>query len=501
MTAKKYETIIGLELHIQLDTESKMFCGSSNKDTLEPNVHICPVCTGHPGTLPVVNREAIDMGVKMALAINCKINKETKFDRKHYFYPDLPKGYQISQFDQPLAYEGSIMVYEDGMNGRTIRINRLHLEEDAAKNIHTKDGTLVDFNRAGTPLAEIVTEPDLRTPEEAKLFLQELQMMARYLKISEADMEKGHLRCDANISLRPQGDEAIYPKTEIKNLNSFKAVERALKYEVKRQTELWDKHEAPELLETRGWDEKAQETVSQRTKEESSDYRYFPEPDIPPLNILDEKIEELRARIPELPHDRRERFKRDYYLSYYDAKLITSDPRVGEFFENAVSELQAWLYSLDETEGSDEEIWNKNGEKLTRLMKNWLTTEVFGLLAKEGKSFKDLKINPENFAEFITIVYQNKVNSSAAQKIMKVMFDRGADPSQVMEEENLEQVQDEDELNSACDQAIADNVKSVEDFKNGKDKALMFLVGQVMKQMKGKANPQMVTDIFRDKLK
>ncbi|MFH0819154.1 MAG: Asp-tRNA(Asn)/Glu-tRNA(Gln) amidotransferase subunit GatB [Patescibacteria group bacterium] len=497
----KYEAVIGLEIHIQLATKSKMFCGSDNKDTLEPNVNVCPICMGHPGTLPAVNREAVEMGIILGLALNCEINKETKFDRKHYFYPDLPKGYQISQYDEPLAKKGTLMVYPDGLSGYTIRINRLHLEEDAAKNIHTANGTLIDFNRAGTPLAEIVTEPDIKTPLEARLFLQELQMIARYLNVSNADMEKGNLRCDANISMRPVGEDALYPKIEIKNLNSFRSVEHALKYEIERQAKLWEENNAPEKEETRGWDEKKQETVLQRTKEDAADYRYFPEPDIPPLTFTDQEIQTYKMRLPELPHDRRERFKDEYFLNYVDAKVITSDPRVSDFYENSISELRAWLNSLDNTNGSDDEIWNKNGEKLCRIAKNWLTTDIFGLLAKTNQDFRDLKITPENFAEFITLIYENKINSSAAQAILKIMFDRGADPSQVMEEENLEQIQDQDSLSTACDEAIKINPVSVEDFKNGKDKALMFLVGQVMKQMKGKANPQIITDLLRDKLK
>lgn len=497
----KYEAVIGLEIHIQLATKSKMFCGSDNKDTLEPNVNVCPICTGHPGTLPVLNKEAVKMGMKMALALNCRINQENKFDRKHYFYPDLPKGYQISQNDQPLAQNGSLMIYPDGLNGTTININRLHLEEDSAKNVHTAEGTLVDFNRAGTPLIEIVTEPTIKTPQDAKLFLQELQMIARYLKISSADLEKGHMRCDANISLRQVGDEALYTKIEIKNLNSFKAVEHALEYEINRQTELWDNDQAPEVLETRGWDDKNQKTVLQRTKEAQADYRYFPEPDIPPLNISEDEIMKIKNQIPELPNDRRERFKEEYYLSYADAKLITADPVLSDYFENTISELRAWLDSLDSTEGSDAEIWVQNGQKLCRLVKNWLTSDIFGLLAKNNIELKKIKITPENFAEFITLIYQNKINSTAAKKIIEVMFNKGADPSQVMEEGKFEQVQDEDAISQACDEAIKTNQSSVKDFQAGKDKVLMFLVGQVMKKMKGKANPQMITDILRAKLK
>lgn len=497
----EYEAVIGMEIHLQLNTQSKMFCGSDNHDTLDPNINVCPICTGHPGTLPVVNKEAVLMGLRMALALRCEINKETKFDRKHYFYPDLPKGYQISQYDKPLGKNGSLVVYPDAMTGKTIRINRIHLEEDSAKNVHTKNGTLVDFNRASTPLLEIVTEPDLRTPLEAKNFLQELQILARYLGTSQADMEKGHMRCDANISLRPENDEAFYPKTEIKNLNSFRAVEKALNFEIKRQEKLWENDQAPENLETRGWNDKKEETVSQRVKEESADYRYFPEPDIPPLIFTDKEINSIKQQLPELPYDRRERFMNEYFLSYYDAKMLTSDILISDYFEKTISELQAWLFALDTVSGSDEEIWRQNGEKLTKLVKNWLTTEIFGLMAKNNYNFKALKISPENFAEFITLIYQNKINSSAAKKIIEIMFNKGSDPSQVMEEYNFEQIFDEKQLTKVCEEVLKLNKSSVDDYKKGKTRALMFLVGQVMKKMKGLANPQMITDILRKKLK
>lgn len=497
----KYEAIIGLEIHIQLATKSKMFCGSDNADTLEPNINVCPICLGHPGTLPVVNQEAVKMGLKMALAINCRINKNSKFDRKHYFYPDLPKGYQISQYDLPIGENGVLTISEDNINTIGIRITRIHLEEDSAKNIHTSNGTLIDFNRAGTPLIEIVTEPDIKTPKQARIFLQELQILTRYLKISSADMEKGHLRCDANISLRPIGDDALYPKIEIKNLNSFRSVEKALEYEIQRQTKLWEDNNAPSQQESRGWDEKKYQTVLQRVKENTADYRYFPEPDIPPLNISADTILQSKESLPELPIQTRERFKEEYYLNLADAKILTTEPLVADFFEQTISELKSWLNSLDSTEGSDEEIWNQNGAKLSRLTKNWLTSEIFGLLAKTNDSFSKLKITPENFAEFITLIYQNKINSQIAKQLLLEMFKKGVDPSQYIQENKLEQNNDQDAINRFCIEAINNNPNSVHDYKNGKDKALMFLVGQVMKQMKGKANPQFITDILREKLK
>lgn len=497
----KYEAIIGLEIHIQMKTKSKMFCGCDNKDTEEPNINVCEICMGHPGTLPVVNQQAIDWGLKMALALNCTINQEMKFDRKHYYYPDLPKGYQISQFDQPLAEKGHLDIVIDHMQKRKIGITRLHLEEDAAKNTHAKDGTLVDFNRAGTPLMEIVSEPEIRSALEAKIYLQELHKIARYLNVSDADMEKGHFRCDANISLRPNDDTALYPKTEIKNLNSFKAVEKAIAFEIERQQKLWNKHKAPETLETRGWDDKKGETISQRDKEDSADYRYFPEPDLPPVIITEEQVKTVQRRLPEMPLARKLRFREEYELSHHDAEMLVADPTIGEYYENTISELKAWLFSLDETEGTDAEIWKKNRKKMSRLVNSWLTTEIFKLMNAAGDKFADLKITPENLAEFVTMLYQNKINSSAAQVILEEMYKKGADPSQVMDEKNLEQEQDEGKIEDYCDQAINKFPKIVDDYKAGKEKAIMFLVGQVMKESKGKANPQLVTDILRDKLK
>lgn len=500
MPKTEYEAIIGLEIHIQVNTKSKMFCGSDNAEADEPNVNVCPICMGHPGTLPVVNDEAVKKGAAMALALNCKINKKSKFDRKQYFYPDLPKGYQISQYDLPLAEKGYLEIYPDNIRPMQIGIERLHLEEDTAKIFHARDGVRLDFNRAGCPLMEIVTEPDFRDPFEARLFLQELQIVARWLGVSDADMEKGHFRCDANVSLREKGDKAMYPKTEVKNLNSFRAVENALKYEINRQQGLWEENEAPEKQETRGWNDKNKKTVPQRKKEALADYRYFPEPDIPPLVLEKKAVQEMERGMPALPHVRRERFMQEYGLSYADARVVTNAPEVADFFEDAMSELRAWLYSLDETEGSDEEIWRKYGAKVTRMLFSALTTEVFGLLKESGDDFGDLKISPENMAELITLKWENRLNSANAKKVLKAMFERGSDPSQVMDEEDLEQVQDEERIESVCDKIIRANPKPVEDYRDGKEKSLMYLVGQAMKESKGKASPQALIDIFHSKL-
>lgn len=496
---QEYEAIIGLEIHIRLDTESKMYCGTKNAESDEPNVYTCPICMGHPGTLPVLNQEAVTLGTRVALALNCDIPLFTKFDRKNYFYPDLPKGYQISQYDKPLAVNGSLEVYPNEIDPKRIGIERLHLEEDAAKLKHAKDGSsLVDFNRAGAPLAEIVTRPDMRTAAEAKLFLQELQQIVRYVHASHADMEKGHMRCDANISLRPIGDTALYPKTEVKNMNSFRSVERAILYEIERQTQQWEEHKAPDVTTTRGWDDSKGVTVEQRTKEDAADYRYFPEPDIPPLERSQEEIDALKRKLPELPMQRRLRFVAEYELSYNDAKTLTSETVISEFFEDTISELRSWLNSLDDTPGSDEEIWKTNRKKMGRLTASWITSEVFKLCNAQGVNFADSKITAENMAELLTLVYEKRVNSSAAQKILQIMFQNGGDPSVIMEEHDLTQVSDHGAIDEIIQGVIHSNTQAVSEYKAGKEKALMFLVGQVMKASKGKVNPEVATELLKN---
>lgn len=495
------ETIIGLEIHIQQKTKSKMFCSCSNEgEYKDPNTTICPVCLGHPGVLPVANQQAIDWSIKTALALNCKIDEYSKFDRKHYFYPDLPKGYQISQFDQPIGKDGFLEIIVNGEK-KKFRINRLHLEEDAAKLTHVSNYSLVDYNRGGTPLMEIVTEADFRTPADAKAFLQELRLIARYLDVSSADMEMGHLRCDANISLRPKGDEKLYPKTEIKNLNSFKAVERALEYEIKRQTKLWEEKTPPKDQATRGWNENELKTVEQRTKEEAHDYRYFPEPDIPPLHFTKEKIREIQTHIPELPFQKRERMMKEYEISYENAKILSEDKKHAEYFEHVVSELLGWLESLPESEGSAEEIWAKNKKKLSKLVSDWFINKLSDLMTKNKIEFENLKITPENFAEFITLIYSNKINSSAAQTIITEMLLTGKDPSDIMDTKGLAQMESEEELETIVDEIIQKNPSQVEQFKAGKEALLQFFIGKVMAQTKGKANPQTTAKILKDKIK
>jgi len=508
----KLETIIGLEFHVQLKTKSKMFCACANEsDVAEPNKNVCPICLGHPGTLPAVNKEAIRMAMKAALAVNCKINLFTKFDRKNYFYPDLPKGYQISQFEQPLAEKGFVIINNkaaDGLTGRLdveeqlkdIGIIRLHMEEDTGKSVHAGDSTLIDFNRGGAPLIEIVSAPHLSTPQEAKTFAQEIQLIMRSLDVSDADMEKGQLRCDANISLRPAGDHEFYSKTEIKNINSFRALERALAFEVERQTLLWEKGTPPNTLETRGWDDAKQETVSQRVKEESQDYRYFPEPDLPPLTFTDEQIDEIKRELPELPQAKRKRFMEMYEFSGEDTKILTASKELANYTEQVISELKAWLDTLENVEGSEEEIWQKHKPKLIKLVSGWLVNKFLPLMNDKKIPFTENKVTPENFAEFVTMIHGNKINSAAAQTILSVMIDTGADPSQVMEEKNLKQMDAGADLDKVVEKIIAANPEQAAQFRAGKEPLIKFFLGLVMRETKGAANPQTTEELLRKKL-
>ncbi len=496
-----FETIIGLEIHLQLKTKSKMFCACSNlSDNQPPNTLVCPICLGHPGTLPTVNEEAVKQGMAMALALNCRINIHSKFDRKNYFYPDLPKGYQISQFDEPLAEDGYLMLQSNSHKTK-IGIERLHLEEDAAKNIHRQDKTLVDFNRGGTPLAEIVTKADFRSPQEARDFLQELRLIARYLEVSDADMEKGQMRCDANISLRPNGDNRYYPKTEIKNLNSFRSVFKALEYEVKRQRELWEKSNPPQFTETRGWDDNEEITVEQRSKEGSSDYRYFPEPDLPPLDIDPETIKEVKLSLPELPDQRRARLAEEYGLNIDDVNVLVNNKIWSDFYEAVMSELRAWLFKADGAKlGSKAaQLWQENRKKIAKLAHGWLTSELFKLLPTDWH-FSELKITPENMAEFLSLIYYQKINSTAAQKILAEMFVSGDDPSHLVEKLNLGQIEDLSTLEDLVIKVVMMHPEQAEQYRQGKEALLKFFVGKVMAESGGKANPAKVEEILKKKL-
>lgn len=485
----KYTPTIGLEIHAQLKTNTKMFCDSlNNPEEKTPNKNICPICMGHPGVLPVINKKAIKNVIKTGLALNCKIPEKTYFERKNYFYPDLPKNYQISQKEAPLCKNGKLQI-----NNNNIRIKEIHLEEDTGKLLHDKNEkySLVDFNRAGIPLMELVTEPDITSAAEAKKFCEELRLILRYLGISNANMEKGEMRCEANISLGI--GKKLGTKVEIKNLNSFKAIERAIEYEIKRQNELLEEKDKV-IQETRGWNEKKQKTFSQRIKETSDDYRYFSEPDLPPLKILREETKKIKAEIPELPTNRRKRFKQEYKIPDNDIEVFTSYKILGDYFEKIISELKNWLKTINK------KTLDADFYKLVKLTANYLITELKKYL-DNLEDIKNIKITPENFAEFITLVSQSKISSSAAQTVLKKMFETGADPSHIIQERNLIQVSDESELKKIIDNVIKNNPQPVKDYSFGKSEAVQFLIGQVMKKSKGKANPQIVAKLLTKTLK
>jgi aspartyl-tRNA(Asn)/glutamyl-tRNA(Gln) amidotransferase subunit B len=496
-----YEAIIGLEIHVQLKTRSKMFCTCDNRgEDAAPNTTICPICTGQPGTLPVPNRQAVEWGVKTALALGCTIPGTSKFDRKHYFYPDLPKGYQISQFDEPVGQGGGVTV-RIGEEEKHFRLTRLHLEEDAGKLTHPAGAqySLVDLNRAGTPLMEIVTEPDFRSPQEAKTFLQELRLIVRYLGVSDADMEKGHLRCDANVSLRPVGDGLLYPKTEVKNMNSFKAVERALTFEIERQRELWESGTPPTKQATRGWDEGSQTTIEQRVKESSDDYRYFPEPDIPPLAFSREEVALWKADLPEMPSARRARFADQYALPLQDIDVLVEDKHLADFTEHVISELKGWIEAKNPND--HETTWHSHKAELSKLIANWTINRLTKALANHKQTIHDMKVTAENLAELVTFLFEKKINVPSAQQVLEEMVMTGADPSEIIAQRGLGQVSDSGELEKILDTVIAANQKVAADVRAGKQQALQFLIGQVMKETKGRANPTVVSDLLIHKLK
>lgn len=488
-----YQPVIGLEIHIELNTKSKMFCSCRNNPNARiPNSEICPVCMGHPGTLPVINKEAVRKTIKTGLALNCQIPEYSKFDRKNYFYPDLPKGYQISQLYQPLCREGFLVV-----DGKKIRIREVHLEEDTGKLIHPegKDYSLVDFNRAGIPLMELVTEPDLRSAIETKKFAEELQLILRYLDVSEADMEKGEFRVEANVSLAKKEGE-LGTKVEIKNLNSFRAVERGIDYEIKRQTETLNSGKKV-IQETRGWDDVRKVTVGQREKEEAHDYRYFPEPDLPTLHLgIADFINEIKAEIPELPQQRRERFKKEYNLLDKEIEVFVLNKDLGEYFEKAMSELRNWVKEIE----IKRKVKREEFLKLTKLCSNYIITDLQGLLKGASVTGEDFLITPENFAEFITLIYTAAISSKIAKQVLSEMFSTGGDPSHIIEEKGLVQITDVAQIEKIIKEVISKNQKAVEDFKKGKEAAFQYLIGQIMAQTKGKANPQIVRDILQKTL-
>ncbi len=482
-----YQPVIGLEIHAELKTASKMFCDCLNDpEAEEPNINICPICLGHPGTLPVINQKAVEYVIKTALALNCQIADSSKFDRKNYFYPDLPKNYQISQLYSPLSNKGFLEI-----DGEKIKIREIHLEEDTGKLIHPAgtDYSLVDFNRAGVPLMELVTEPDIRSGQQARQFGEELQLILRYLGVSEANMEKGQMRCEVNISLKPEKGD-LGTKVEIKNLNSFRAVERSVDYEIKRQNGLLESGQKI-IQETRGWDENKQMTFSQRIKEEAEDYRYFPEPDLPPLTNLSTISRRLSNELPELPQARRQRFIQEYKLPQADINTLVSNKRLADYFEQVVSELETWL--------KIKSISDK--QPLIKLTANYFLTELQKLLLANKVKIENCQISPENFAEFITLIQQEEISSSAAQTTLQEMFQTGIDPSHIIEDKKLRQISDEAELVKAVNRIIKDNPGPVKDYQSGKKNALQFLIGRVMADTQGQANPQIVGEILKRKIK
>lgn len=480
-TKTEYEVVVGIEVHAELNTRTKMFCSSRNDPhESHPNMNICPVCMGHPGTLPVINREAVMKVIRVGLALRGEINAFSQFDRKNYFYPDLPKGYQISQFEYPIVTGGML----DG-----VHITRVHLEEDAGRLQHMPDNTLVDYNRAGVPLMELVTEPDIRSAADAKHFAEELRALLRYVGASDADMEKGQMRIEANISLRPKGEEVFGTKVEVKNINSFRAVEKAIEYEMDRQAVLLDAGENI-TQETRGWNDVKGITVSQRKKEGSSDYRYFPEPDLPPLHLTKEEgwdIEAIRNTLPELPAEKRERFSKQYPINEKQRETLIADKAYADYFEQAASELREWLNGKQESKGE---------ERAITLLANYLTSDVQALMIEKSAHISQILITPENLAELVKMIFTNEISSRVAKDVLMRMFADGSDPSVIVHEEGLAQVSDAGALETVAKEVVEENVKMAEDYKNGKEPALQALVGKVMAKTKGAANPQVVRDVL-----
>ncbi|MDF2504780.1 MULTISPECIES: Asp-tRNA(Asn)/Glu-tRNA(Gln) amidotransferase subunit GatB [Clostridium] len=475
-----YETIIGLEIHAELNTKTKIFCNCSTKFGAKPNENTCPICMGLPGTLPVLNEEVVNLAVKAGMALNCKINKLNKMDRKNYFYPDLPKAYQISQLDIPICGPGHVEIETE--NGeRSVRLNRIHIEEDAGKLVHLEyePYSLIDYNRVGVPLIEIVTEPDMRSPQEAVTFLRTLKAILEYGGISDCRMEQGSLRCDANISLREVGKEEYNTKVEIKNINSFRELQKALEKEEKRQKELYDFGESFRIVqETRRWDAGKGRTVTMRSKEDANDYRYFPEPDIIPIVIKDEIIEKVKEDMPELPEERRERFIKEYGLSEKEVNILVSDKHFAEYYEAVVAL------------GSD-----------AKSVSNWMLSDMLRLIKEQELELKDIPVNKEDMASLLKMVAGKKLSVTSAKGVFEDMFKTGKHPEDIVKEKGLVQISDTGAISEIAVSVLNANPQSVSDYKAGKTQAVGYLVGQVMKQSKGKANPKMARDILEEKIK
>lgn len=483
-----YEAVIGLEIHAELNTRTKMFCFSPNDpDEKHPNINICPICMGHPGTLPTINQEAVKKVIAVGIALGGAIPEYSQFDRKNYFYPDLPKGYQISQYEHPLVKGGHLDI-PTSAGIKKIRITRIHLEEDTGRLAHdpASGSTLVDFNRAGVPLMELVTEADFRTGEEIKSFGEELQRIVRYVGASDADMEKGQMRVEVNISLRPIGQEKFGAKVEVKNINSFKYAADAAAYETKRQTALLVAGESI-VQETRGWNEHTQGTFSQRAKESAHDYRYFPEPDLPPLRLAPAFIDEIRRAIPELPAAKRERFAREYGLAPDMIEILIRDRAMADYFEAAASE----------AEEHDKEISHKPRANIARAVAALITGDLMRLLHATSSPITDIRITPENLAELAVLAAEEKISSAAAKQILGEMFSSGEDPSDIAERLGLWQMSGAADMEDIARHIIKENPKAVEDYKKGKMASVQFLVGQMMRESRGTANPKIAQEIIR----
>lgn len=474
-----YETVIGLEIHVELNTKTKIFCSCSTKFGSEPNSNTCPICMGLPGTLPVLNEEVVNLAVKAGKVLNCSINKINKMDRKNYFYPDLPKAYQISQYDLPICRDG-YLEFEVRGEKKKVRINRIHIEEDAGKLIHLEQEpfSLIDYNRVGVPLAEIVTEPDMRSPEEAAAFVKTLKGMMEYAEISDCKMEEGSLRCDANISLRPAGEDKLYSKVEIKNINSFRELQKALEKEEKRQTELYTFNEGYKVKqETRRWDSGKGRTVTMRSKEDAHDYRYFPDPDLVPVIIKDEQIEAIKGSIPELPPEKGKRFTDVYKLTKKEVDILIGDKSLSEFYEETV----------------------KLGAE-PKTAANWVLGELLRILNENGMECRNMTLKPDKLYNLITLVEKGSISISSAKQVFDEMFITGKAPETIMSEKGLSQISSSDVLEAVVDEILSSNPKSIEDYKNGKMQAAGFLMGQVMKATKGQANPKLAKELIEKKL-
>ena len=474
----QFESVIGLEIHIQLATESKIFCGCSTKFGKPPNTNTCPVCLGLPGALPVLNRQVPELAAKLGLALNCEIRHDSQFARKNYFYPDLPKAYQISQFDRPICENGWLDIHTESRGKSRIGITRIHMEEDAGKLVHEDAGTesMVDLNRAGVPLLEIVSEPDIRSADEAKAYMEKIHAIATTIGVSDGDMEKGHLRCDANVSIRPEGKNEFGTRTETKNLNSFRFVQHAIDYEIERQREEILDGETI-VQETRLWDTDRKVTFSMRSKEEADEYRYFPDPDLPLVRLSPELIETLRKKLPELPDAKKQRFMEEYGLNDYDAGVLTASQELSRYFEKVLAD-----------------------GAVPKIACNWITGDLTRVMNESGKTLSEINLSPENLANLTILIDQGEISSKIAKTVFAEMLDSGKTPNTIIEEKGLKQITDEKELGRIVEELLASNPQQVKQYREGKTKVIGFFVGQMMKQTQGKGDPAVINRLLKEKL-